>query len=131
MGANQAQSFSERLFKLAHAHLITAVRSSRREPEPKPTRGIQVKHADRRSTDCGSACDPQPVPGKMLIPLLSSRIEQTHNRAGLRIDAGKVAPFVKIAVGTCHSEVVEFAAAAMLSRDDVLDVKCNQWGVSV
>ena len=59
------------------------------------------------------------------MPTLGSWIEQTHDRTGFRIDTGKVAAFVEIAVGTCQSEIVDIIAAAVLSRHDVLDMEGN------
>ncbi len=50
----------------------------------------------------------------MFVPILGSRVEQAHDGTGFRVDAGKVAAFVKIAVGTRRSQIVEFVAAAAL-----------------
>lgn len=62
----------------------------------------------------------------MLVPILGSWIELPRDQIGLRINAGKIATLVKIAVRTRQGKIIELIAAAVFLRDDVLDVKCNQ-----
>ncbi len=59
----------------------------------------------------------------MISPALSSRIVKRFSLARLDIDAYKIGTFVDIAADTCPAQIVVTVVTAMLSRDDVLDMK--------
>lgn len=59
----------------------------------------------------------------MVAPIILPRMKNAHQFPGLRVSAGEVGSLVEIAVRASQREVVECAFAAMLSRDDVLDME--------
>ena len=62
----------------------------------------------------------------MFFPGLRSGIKQPLDLTRVRVNAGKVAALMKIAFGACQRQVVETFSAAVLARDDVIDVEGNQ-----
>jgi hypothetical protein len=59
----------------------------------------------------------------MLVPAMPPRMKQLRDPIRFRIDARQVWTFVQITVDAGEGEIVEFVAAAVKSRNDVLDVK--------
>jgi hypothetical protein len=59
----------------------------------------------------------------MSIPLVNTRMEQPGQLSRLGIDPSDVRTFVSVAVHTGKGKVVEAVCAAMLFRDDVVDLE--------
>ena len=59
----------------------------------------------------------------MVVPLINSRVEQSHHLSIRRINAGKIGTFVKIAAVTRKCEIPWIIIASMFDSDDVLYVK--------
>lgn len=53
-------------------------------------------------------------------------MKQLRDPIRFRIDARQVRTFVQITIDASQSEIIEFAAAAVKSRNDVLDVENSQ-----
>ncbi len=62
----------------------------------------------------------------MLAPPIATWIEQRSDLTSLGINPSEVAPFVQIAVGAGQSQVAEIIVAAVLARDDVLNLQRNE-----
>jgi hypothetical protein len=56
-------------------------------------------------------------------PDITSRMKQANDIACLRVNAGQIGALVQITLRANQGEVVSIFGAAMLARDDVLDVK--------
>lgn len=67
--------------------------------------------------------DPRPIAREVPGPLFAARMEQGRHLAGVGIDAGQVRALLEIALWTGEREVLRVIGAAMLPRDDVLDVE--------
>src|SRR6186713_2177344 len=59
----------------------------------------------------------------MPVPVLSARIKETDDFSSDRIDCREIWPLVQIARHTRERQVRRGVTAAMLPRDDVLDLK--------
>lgn len=78
---------------------------SRCHPHLEPCRGVQIEHTNRCPTDGGQSDDPHTCPRKMLMPKISPRMIEGRKLIGFRIDAGEVASFMQIALGTGQGQV--------------------------
>ena len=67
-----------------------------------------------------------PLHSKMVVPILTPRVEQLGDLVRLRIDARQVRSFVQIAIDAGKGEIVEAIGPTMNLRDDMLDMKCGQ-----
>lgn len=64
----------------------------------------------------------------MLFPSILSRMIQGHELAVGRIDSGNVRPFRKIAIDAGDRKILGVVVAAMLQRNDVIDLQANgEW----
>jgi hypothetical protein len=59
----------------------------------------------------------------VLSPSIVSRVEKATNRSGLWVDSGNIRPLVAVAVSTRESEVAGVGGAAMLLRNDMIDLE--------
>lgn len=62
------------------------------------------------------------VKRKVVLPALPPRVEETYNLAGKGIDTCEVRPFVEIAALAGQREVGDVVPAAVLLRDEMLNV---------
>ncbi len=62
----------------------------------------------------------------MLVPAMLARMEQFGDVIRFWIDACQVGTFVQITIDAGESEIIEFVAAAVKSRNDVLDMENRQ-----
>jgi len=62
----------------------------------------------------------------VINPRVLTRIEKRHHGVGLRIDAGEIRPFIRIAAVTRERQSIERVRAAVLARYDVFDMKGNE-----
>ena len=85
-----------------------------------------MQYTHRRSAYRAGADDVNATPREMLIPAMPSRMKQLRDSIRFRIDARQVRTFVQITVDTGEREIIEFVAAAVKSRNDVLDVENSQ-----
>ncbi len=53
-------------------------------------------------------------------------MEELDDFLRLGIDTGEIGAFVKVAVDTCESEILDIVGAAMLFGNDVLDVESSE-----
>ncbi len=63
------------------------------------------------------------VPLEVIFPRVISRMKQARQIASVRIDAGKVGPFLPIAQMACESKVLRLTTSPMLPSYDVLYVE--------
>ena len=63
---------------------------------------------------------------KVIAPYISARIEQCHHSARVRIDARKIRSLVRVAAVTGESESAGIVGAAVLLRNDMLDMERDQ-----
>jgi hypothetical protein len=54
------------------------------------------------------------------VPFVAARVEEEHNLACLRINAGNIRAFVVVARKARQAKIAGNCAAAVLSRDDVI-----------
>ena len=87
---------------------------------------IQPQQIHRRPADCGQADDLPVVIGKMFIPIVETGMKQARQLFGFWIEAGKVRALVQIAVMAGKREVFRRVFSAVLSRNDVFDVKSQR-----
>ena len=59
----------------------------------------------------------------MLVPVILARMKQLRDLAVLRVDPGKIRPFVQVAVPASQGQVGRAIPAAVLPGDDMLDVE--------
>ena len=76
--------------------------------------------ADRRATDKRRA-----LPREMIRPEIPTWMEQRNKLPALGIEASNVRPLVEIATATGQRQIVGFTLTAMLTGDDMLDVKAD------
>jgi hypothetical protein len=62
-------------------------------------------------------------PDEMTVPALPARIKQRHDIARQTIDSCNVRAFVLVAMEATPGEVFQYGLAAVLLRDDVIDLK--------
>ncbi len=62
----------------------------------------------------------------MVLPPLTTWMEELDDFLRLGIDTGEIGAFVKVAVDTCESEILDIVGAAMLFGNDVLDVESSE-----
>ncbi len=84
------------------------------------------QNAHCRSTDGRHADDVDASPREVLIPLVPPRMKQLCNAIRFWIDASQVRTFVQITIDTGKSEVVEFVAAMVKPRNDMLNVENSE-----
>jgi hypothetical protein len=90
---------------------------------------VHFQYPHGRSTNGCLADQVDTTPLEVIIPVMTSRMEQLGHRLRLRIDARQVGTFMKIAINTRERQVVEIVSAAMFPGDNMLDVEFSQWGI--
>jgi hypothetical protein len=87
---------------------------------------VDREHLNRGEADVGLGGQNGAVPFEMFAPTIISRVKKTDDIAGRRVPPGNVRPFMPVAVETCERKVVCISEAAVLSGNDVINVKW-QW----
>ena len=67
----------------------------------------------------------------MVLPDLSSWMVQRDNLVSVIVNTGKVRAFVKAASVASERKIVGIVAAAVLARNDVVDMKRAKWRVTL
>ena len=62
---------------------------------------------------------------KVLVPQIQARVKKTGDRAGARVDAGEIRPFVAVAAKAGQREIFRTARTTMLPGDDVIELKAK------
>lgn len=62
---------------------------------------------------------------KMLVPTMMARVEEESYDSSLWIDTRKIGAFVQVAPVTGQRKVAYVIAAAMFTRQDMLNVECK------
>ena len=101
---------------LGHQHL----------PKPDSVGEIDLQDVYGHSPDCCAADERRSLPLEMLFPIVMTRVEQAHHLAAVAIDARHVRPLVVVTGKTGQSEIVRVVGTAVLSGDDVIDLKREQ-----
>jgi len=86
---------------------------------------VHQKHLDGGSTDGGEADGERAVPAKVLGPAVGPWMKEAGHLSGNGVDAGDVWTLVAVASATGQGEIVQVVIAAVLSRQDVLDVEAE------
>ena len=63
------------------------------------------------------------VPRKMIIPLLTSRIEQSHPKSSCRVNCLSFSTLMSIAAGTRQRQILQQSGSTLHSRLNMLDDK--------
>lgn len=84
---------------------------------------IHVQHAYRGATDGSLPHNVDPIPHKVALPLMTSRVEQFGHLIGLRINTCQIRAFVQITINTRQGKIVASIGPAVLPGDDVLDME--------
>jgi hypothetical protein len=96
---------------------------------------VQSEKRDRHPSDWRLANHERAVQGKMFSPRVPPGMEEPHNLASPRLNAGKVGTLHQVAIGTGQGQVLRIVSAAMLARDDVFNMKAQfgklLWEVAV
>ena len=87
---------------------------------------VDREYLNRNEADLGLGGQKRAVPFEMVAPTIASGVEKTDDIASRRVPPGNVRAFVPVAVKTCERKVVNSSEAAVLSGNDVIDVKW-QW----
>lgn len=95
------------------------------QPHADAVFGIDVEDVNRRPCNCGQADDEASALREMFRPLLASGIEKLGDPPRLGIVPGQVGALVQIAVDAGEREVCGGVTAAVLSRQDVLDLELD------
>jgi hypothetical protein len=84
---------------------------------------IDVKHVNRRPADWCTTDQFGPVPREMLIPVVSSRMEQTCDLTGYGIDPGDVRALMDIIVVAREGEVFGGSRSMVFYGDDMVELE--------
>ena len=84
---------------------------------------VDREHLNRDEADLGLAGQCGAVPFEMFAPTIASWVEKTDDIASRRVPPGNVRAFMPVAVETCERKVINSSEAAVLSGNDVIDVK--------
>jgi hypothetical protein len=87
-----------------------------------PSGIIQIQDVDSGPTDGAEARNPGAFDGEVVGPLIAPRVKKPDDLSGLRVDSGQVRAFMKIAAVAGERQIVSIFEAAVLLRDDVLDM---------
>jgi hypothetical protein len=88
---------------------------------------VQGENGNRGAAALRAADDQRSVKPEMARPALATRMEKTHDFAGLRVDPGEIWAFMVVIVMTGQRKIVRIVAAAVLLRDNVLDMEAIEW----
>ncbi len=87
-----------------------------------PPRFVHVEHGDRRSSRGRQSDDFSVRIGKMFRPNLCPRIEKNDRPSRFAVNAAEVRRFRQIAPNARPGQILQVVRAAVLPRDDVLDL---------
>lgn len=87
---------------------------------------IQVEGENGCASRLGDSFDPSRPNRKMVVPDISTRIEQPPNRSRRGIDATDIRPFASIAPTTPQREILGLVVTAVLSGNYVIDLKLQK-----
>src|SRR5438045_3732361 len=87
------------------------------------TIGVHLQQPCGRSASWSFSLDSRSNECEMFLPSLGARIEQGHDHASVRINAGQIRALVQIAAATSPREVSEFITSTVLPRENMLYVK--------
>jgi hypothetical protein len=90
-------------------------------------RMVHVEYAYRRPSNGRSARDHRSNHLKMIVPILRPWVKKRDHRIVERVQAGKIRPFVRIAMGTRKSEIRFVVRTAVLLGDHMLDLISIEW----
>ena len=65
------------------------------------------------------------VVGEVIGPCVTPGMKQRHDTGSLRINSSQIGALTQVAVRASQSEVITVIASAVLSWNDVLDVKAQ------
>jgi hypothetical protein len=94
--------------------------------KPYSMREVNGKHVNGDVTCRCEAHEQSAVPLEMIFPPVSSRVEQSNDVTAIAIYSDNVRPFVVVAGEAGEREVIGLVRSVMLTRDDVIDLKCEQ-----
>jgi hypothetical protein len=92
---------------------------------------IHLQNADTRAANGCFSHDVNAAPSEVVIPAVSSGMEQWGDFAGLRIDAGQVGTFVQIAIDAGKGEIFKIVGASMNPGSDMFDMEGSQRGIDL
>ena len=84
---------------------------------------VHCEYGDRGATFCREADKLMPTRLEMVGPNIAPRIEQFDYATGIGIDSSEIWAYMKVAELACQRQVIKFAQATVLDRDDMLDMK--------
>jgi hypothetical protein len=94
-------------------------------PVPNAEGKVYSKYGQGGSSDWGSANEVGPLPPKMSVPLVTSRVKESHDLLALGVDAGKICSLKRVTMVTREGQVMGGCGAAVAFGDDVVDFKGN------
>ena len=100
-------------------------RSGDQDADTLPLLVVHFEEGDRHPSNRRLPTDERAVRSKMFCPLVPPRMEEPHDSVRPWLDAGEVGTFDQIAIGTGQGQVLRVVSAAMLPRDNVLNVKAQ------
>jgi hypothetical protein len=92
-------------------------------PRLNSIRDIHCQDVRSGASGSGQSDNRRAIENEVLMPQLKTWIEQAYDISGLRIDPGEVGALVPIAEVARKSKILGVIAAAMLSSDNVFDMK--------
>jgi hypothetical protein len=92
-------------------------------PHSKEIRMIDGEHMNCDTTAGGSSDELRPCPGEMIAPSGLAWVEKPDEVASGHIMPGDVRTLVPVAVEAGQCQIVDGRGTAMLSRDNMVDVK--------
>lgn len=103
--------------------------SQKRLPKRHHFRVVHAEHLNGCSTHRGLAHQFRPVPAKVILPAVLTRMEERDHVPGFRIDPRDVRPLVRITVAARVGEVLKYSFTAMLFGDNVFQIKTQHTAV--
>ena len=91
-------------------------------PQLKTARIVECQNSNRCSSNWCEALDIRSLKAKMSLPLVTTRMKQSHYFSCSRVDTCYVGTFAKITAVACKCKIVDFVGAAVLFGDNVLNV---------
>src|SRR6185369_2567819 len=83
---------------------------------------VQIQDVDRGATDRANAHNAHTFDDKVMGPLITPWMKKAGYFTGLGVNSGQIRTLTKIAAVARERQVVGIVGAAVLLRDDVLDV---------
>ena len=92
---------------------------------------VHLQHRNGRTTGGSQADQKCPLPAEVILPSILARVKQSHNLSVGGINSRQVRSLVLVTSHASQREVCLDGRPAMLSRDDMLDLKRRQCNPSV